>query len=63
MNAHWEAANFELPRLPGKLAWYLAVDTAALPPHDSLPPGKETILPDQTERLLHERSVVILLAR
>ncbi len=63
MNAHWEAAAFELPRPPGKLAWRLFVDTAAAPPADSYPPGKEVMLKDQSKRQVRERSVVILLAR
>lgn len=63
MNAHWEAAVFELPRPPGKLAWRLFVDTAAAPPADSYPPGKEVMLKDQSKRQVRERSVVILLAR
>lgn len=63
MNAHWDAAQFELPRLPGKLAWYLAVDTGAPPPEDSFPPGQEAMLADQHELLARERSVIILLAR
>ena len=63
MNAHWEAAAFELPRPPGKLAWRLFVDTAAPSPADSYPPGKEVLLGDQSKRLVGERSVVILLAR
>ena len=57
MNAHWHAAEFELPRLPGSLAWRLTVDTGADPP------GQNTPLDDQTSRLVGPRSVVVLLAR
>ncbi|MCY3778689.1 MAG: glycogen debranching protein GlgX [Chloroflexi bacterium] len=63
MNAHWEAAIFELPRLPGKLAWSLSVDTGAPAPEDSFAPGRERLLADQHELPVRERSVIILLAR
>ncbi len=63
MNAHWESACFELPRLPRNLAWYTAVNTSASPPKDCYPPGLEIVLKDQNEMDIGERSVVILLAR
>ena len=63
MNALWEAALFELPRLPRRLAWYRAVDTGASTLEDCYPPGQEIMLPDQNQLPVAERSVVILLAR
>ncbi len=63
MNAHWEAAQFELPRLPGKLAWVLSVDTSEEGQAGSFPPGQEALLDAQAARLVGPRSVVILLAR
>ena len=63
MNAHWETAAFELPRLSRSKAWHVAVNTSMPPPHDSYPAGAEVILEDQTEMLIGARSVAILVAR
>ena len=63
MNAHWEAALFGLPRLPGKLAWLQSVDTSQEPPGDCRAPGQEKLLADQSAYPVEARSVVILLAR
>lgn len=62
INAHWESATLQIPRLPGRLRWHLAVDT-------SLPPGEDIIddpvLMKITGPLLKmtPRSVVVLIGR
>ena len=63
MNAHWEPARFELPRLPQKIRWHLVVDTNAQPPNDSYPPGQEVFLEQQEAIIAGPRSVVILLGQ
>ena len=63
MNAHWETAAFELPRLSRSKAWHVAVNTSMPAPHDSYPAGAEVILEDQTEMLVGARSVAVLVAR
>ena len=63
MNAYWETAYFELPRLPQRLRWYVAVNTGMSPPDDSYPPGQEIALEDQDSIIVGARSVVVLLGR
>lgn len=63
MNAHWETALFELPRLSKGKAWHVAVNTSMPPPQDSYPPGGEIVLDEQAEMIVGARSVVILLGR
>ena len=63
LNAHWETAAFELPRMPGGSAWHVAVNTSMPPPHDSYAPGAEVVLEDQTEMIVGARSVAILVGR
>ena len=63
LNAHWETAAFELPRMPGTIAWHVAVNTGMPPPDDSYAPGAEVILDDQTEMIVGARSVAILIGR
>jgi len=63
LNAHWETAAFDLPRMPGNIAWHVAVNTSMPPPHDSYPPGAEVILEDQTQMIVGARSVAVLVGR
>ena len=63
LNAHWETATFELPRLPRRLRWHVAINTGMAPPEDSFPPGSEAQLEDQDEIIVGARSVIILTAR
>ena len=62
LNAYWEATAFELPRLPQRLRWLVAVNTSIPPPDDAYPPGQEISLEDQNAILVGARSVVILVA-
>ena len=63
MNMHWEPHSFELPKLPVHHHWYVFADTAQLPPQDIWEPGSEPILQDQSNLLIGDRSVVILVGR
>ena len=63
MNAHWETATFDLPRLPKRKRWHVAVNTSMPAPLDSYPPGQEVELDDQTAVIAGGRSVMILLGR
>ena len=63
MNAYWEATAFELPRLPQRLRWHVAVNTSICPPDDSYLPGQEIPLEDQDAMIVGARSVIILVAR
>jgi glycogen operon protein len=63
MNAHWETASFELPRMPRGIAWRVAVNTSMPPPQDSYAAGAEIVLDDQTEMIVGARSVAILVGR
>ncbi len=62
LNAQWETATFELPRLPRRLRWHVAVNTSMSPPEDSHAPGAEVLLEDQNAIIVGARSVVILAA-
>ena len=63
MNMHWESHSFELPKLPMHHHWYVFANTALATPEDIREPGKEPILPDQSNLLIGDRSVVILVGR
>jgi glycogen operon protein len=62
-NAHWEAAAFELPRLPPGQSWRRFVDTSLAPGEDALEPGSEAKLASARSYALGPRSVVVLVAR
>jgi isoamylase len=62
-NAHWEAHEFELPRIaPGK-TWRRFLDTSLEPPHDIEEPGKEATLPRRLTYRAGPRSTVVLVGR
>ena len=63
MNAHWEAARFDLPPLSARMKWRLAINTALKAPEDSRPLGLETILPNQQQITVGARSLQILVGR
>ncbi len=63
MNMHWEAAAFELPRLPHGAIWHVFANTDAKPSQDIWQPGKEVKLADQSGFLVGPRSVVILVGK
>jgi len=62
INAHWESATLQIPRLPGRLRWHLAVDTG-------LPPGEDIIDDPVLMKItgpqlkMTPRSVVVLIGR
>ena len=60
MNTHWETAWFDLPPLPSRNSWRVAVNTSVDPPNDHFPLGEEPQLPDQNNIMVGARSVVIL---
>jgi glycogen operon protein len=63
LNMHWESHAFELPALPDGLRWHVFANTGAAPPEDAWPPGSEALLPDQSQILVGDRSVVILVGK
>ena len=63
MNMHWEAHNFELPRLRDGRRWLLFADTFRESPNDICAPGAERPLRTQRNLPVGPRSVVILVGR
>ena len=63
MNMHWESHGFELPKLPMHHHWYVFANTALATPEDIWEPGSEPILQDQSNLLIGDRSIVILVGR
>jgi glycogen operon protein len=63
MNVHWQANSFELPGLPLGMNWHIFVNTGVASPEDSWQPGTEPLLKNQTEILLGDRSIVILIGK
>jgi glycogen operon protein len=62
INAHWENASVQLPRLPGRLFWKLAVDTG-LPADAEIvvePAVMKMLSPGQNLKMI-PRSVVVLI--
>jgi glycogen operon protein len=63
MNMHWEAHDFELPRLPKDLSWHVFANTDMKPPSDIALPGREVIVENQAKFLVGARSVVVLVGK
>ena len=63
MNTYWETAWFDLPPLPSRNSWRVAVNTSVDPPDDHFPLGEEPQLPDQNNIMVGARSVVVLVGR
>ncbi|HRY28474.1 MAG TPA: glycogen debranching protein GlgX [Elusimicrobiota bacterium] len=60
MNMHWDMHGFELPVLPGGLAWHVFANTDMRPPHDIWEVGQEKAAENQGEFLVGPRSIVLL---
>ncbi len=58
LNMHWDALDFELPAIAGRI-WLRAVDTAAAPPHDIEDPGRGRRV-DGNTLTVQGRSIVVL---
>lgn len=63
INMYWEAYNFEIPKLPEYMKWYVSVNTDAPSPRDIWEVGKEKLLGDQYGFLIGPRSVVVLVGK
>ncbi|MEM8778188.1 MAG: glycogen debranching protein GlgX [Cyanobacteria bacterium P01_G01_bin.49] len=63
MNMYWQALTFQLPQLPEGLTWHIFANTACPSPHDCYSPGTEPKLEDQSNILLGDRSLVILVGK
>lgn len=63
MNMHWEAHDFELPRLPARRRWHSFANTGLPAPQDICQPGQEIRLHEQQQIQVGPRSVVILSGR
>jgi glycogen operon protein len=63
INMHWDGLRFELPDLPPRMRWYVAVNTSMPSPHDVYPPGEEVLLSDQREVIAGGRSIVVLVGK
>jgi glycogen operon protein len=63
MNMHWERHAFQLPRLPKSRKWRLFADTGLPSPREICQPGAESLLSDQDQYTMEERSVIILVGR
>jgi isoamylase len=61
-HAHWEKADFALPRLAG-YRWFRVIDTSLESPRDIVDPGEETALADQRKYTAGPRSTVVLLGK
>jgi isoamylase len=62
INAHDEALRFALPPLPAGEHWNHLVDTSQASPLDFREPGENPV-PGDDSYLVHDRSIVVLLAR
>ena len=60
INAHWEPQLLQLPRLPGKLRWHIAVDTA-LPDAQAVTLDPASMKQPGTALKMTSRSVVVLI--
>lgn len=58
INMHWEGHNYELPVIPQEKRWYLFSDTNSTKVEDN-----ETVLQNQQNLYVPERSVIIILGK
>jgi len=63
MNMHWRSHNFEIPRLPEGMSWYVSANTDMPEGKDIFPSGDEQLLGNQDECMVGQRSVVILIGK
>lgn len=63
MNMHWETHGVELPKLPGKMSWYVFSNTDMPAPDDISGLNKEIRLDNQNEFLAGPRSVAVLVGK
>ena len=63
MNMHWESHWFEIPNLPSGMQWHVFANTGCHSPEDCYEPDTEPLLPNQSEILLRDRSIVILVGK
>ena len=60
-NMHWEPHEFALPKLPGKFAWHVAINTAEHEVNGIYPDGKELKLKDQKRFMVTARTIVVFM--
>jgi glycogen operon protein len=63
INMHYQGLPFELPQLPLGLQWHLFANTGVDSPDDIYQPNSEPLLNNQTDFLVGDRSVVILVGK
>lgn len=63
INMHWELHGFKLPIIPEGYRWHIFANTDMKAPEDVWEPGNEPIIHDQSEILVSQRSIIILVAK
>jgi len=63
MNMHWQAHLFTIPDLPPGLQWHIFANTGCPSPEDIYQVGNEPLLPDRSQILVGDRSLVILVGK
>jgi hypothetical protein len=61
MNMEWQALDFEVPDVPGRV-WHTAIDTGAPSPADAADHGREPRFEGRTCRV-GDRSIIVLVSR
>lgn len=62
-NFHWEAQEFALPNVPGKVKWYVAADTSDTETSGFYPEGEEVLMEERRTFLVKPRRILILLGK
>ncbi|MFA7115425.1 MAG: glycogen debranching enzyme, partial [Candidatus Omnitrophota bacterium] len=63
INMHWKRHRFQLPPMPSKVKWYMAINTANKAPDDIYINGEEQCVSNQRNILVQGRSIMVLLAK
>lgn len=63
MNMHWQAHIFTIPALPSGMQWHIFANTGCPPFEDIWEVGNEPLLENQSQILLGNRSLVILVGK
>lgn len=63
INMHWESQNFEIPKLPCGVNWYVAANTDMPEKNDIFASGKEPVVKEQNNFMVGSRSIVVLVGK
>lgn len=62
-NLYWEEKEFDLPNLPNRMKWYIAIDSSVEKEEGVYKEGEEPILEQQKSLKVSSRTIVVLIGK